>query len=116
MKVKVISVFRDKFTGKYYTPGEVIEVSEESRVLDMESRRLAERVEAKTTEVKAPEEKKEVKISLFEKEFEKKVLVDVLKGIGVQVTGNMGEKTLLDKVAELDEEANAKLKIALGIE
>lgn len=60
MKVKVISVFRDKFTGKYYTPGEVIEVSEESRVLDMESRRLAERVEAKTTEVKAPEEKKEV--------------------------------------------------------
>ena len=54
MKVKVISVFRDKFTGKYYTPGEVIEVSEESRVLDMESRRLAERVEAKTTEVKAP--------------------------------------------------------------
>jgi hypothetical protein len=43
-------------------------------------------------------------------------LVDVLKGIGVQVTGNMGEKTLLDKVAELDEEANAKLKIALGIE
>ena len=60
MKVKVISVFRDKFTGKYYSPGEVIEISEESRVLDMESRRLAERVE-----VKAPEEKKEVKFSLF---------------------------------------------------
>ena len=39
MKVKVISVFRDKFTGKYYTPGEVIEVGEEARVLDMESRR-----------------------------------------------------------------------------
>ena len=37
MKVKVISVFRDKFTGKYYTPGEVIEVGEEARVLDMES-------------------------------------------------------------------------------
>ena len=32
MKVKVISVFRDKFTGKYYTPGEVIEVGEEARV------------------------------------------------------------------------------------
>ena len=30
MKVKVISVFRDKFTGKYYTPGEVIEVGEEA--------------------------------------------------------------------------------------
>ena len=35
MKVKVISVFRDKFTGKYYTPGEVIEVGEEARVLDL---------------------------------------------------------------------------------
>ena len=33
MKVKVISVFRDKFTGQYYNPGEVIEVHEESRVL-----------------------------------------------------------------------------------
>ena len=61
MKVKVISVFRDKFTGKYYTPGEVIEVGEEARVLDMESRRLAERIEEKNPEVKAPEEKKEVK-------------------------------------------------------
>ena len=67
MKVKVISVFRDKFTGQYYNPGEVIEVSEESRVLDMENRRLGERVE-----VKVPEEKRELKISLFEKEFEKK--------------------------------------------
>lgn len=63
MKIRVISVFRDKFTGKYYTPGEVIEVCEESRVMDMESRRLAEQVEVKTPEVKAPEEKKEVKIS-----------------------------------------------------
>ena len=79
MKVKVISVFRDKFTGKYYTPGEVIEVGEEARVLDMESRRLAERIEVKNPEVKAPEEKKEVKISLFEKEFEKKALIDTLR-------------------------------------
>lgn len=109
MKVKVISVFRDKFTGKYYTPDEVIEVGEEARVLDMESRRLAERVEAKNPEVKAPEEKKEVKISLFEKEFEK-------KAIGAQASGNMKEETLLTKVAELDEESTAKLKEALGIE
>ena len=117
MKVKVISVFRDKFTGKYYTPGEVIEVGEEARVLlDMESRRLAERVEAKTTEVKAPEEKKEVKIPLFEKEFEKKALIDALKSIGAQASGNMKEETLLAKVAELDEESTAKLKEALGIE
>ena len=110
MKVKVISVFRDKFTGKYYTPGEVIEVGEEARVLDMESRRLAERIEAKNPEVKAPEEKKEVKISLFEKEFEKKTL------IGAQASGNMKEETLLSKVSELDEESTAKLKEALGIE
>lgn len=111
MKVKVISVFRDKFTGKYYTPGEVIEVGEESRVLDMESRKLAERVE-----VKVPEEKKEVKIFLFEKEFDKKALVDALKAIGVQAAGNMKEDTLLGKVSELDEESIAKLKEALGIE
>lgn len=111
MKVRVISVFRDKLTGKYYTPGEVIEISEESRVLDMESRRLAERVE-----VKAPEEKKEVKISLFEKEFEKKTLVEALKSIGVQASGNMKEETLLANVSEQDEESTAKLKEALGIE
>lgn len=111
MKVKVISVFRDKFTGKYYTPGEVIEISEESRVLDMESRRLAERVE-----MKASEEKNEVKISLFEKKFEKKALIDALKSIGVQASGNMKEETLLAKVAELDEESTAKLKEALSIE
>lgn len=110
MKVKVISVFRDKFTGQYYNPGEVIEVSEESRILDMENRRLGERVE-----VKVPEEKKEVKISLFEKEFEKKALVDALKSISVQATGNMKEETLLAKIAELDEESTAKLKEVLDI-
>ena len=96
--------------------GEVIEVGEEARVLDMESRRLAERIEAKNTEVKAPEEKKEVKISLFEKEFEKKTLIDALKSIGAQASGNMKEETLLAKVSELDEESTAKLKEALGIE
>ena len=109
MKVKVISVFRDKFTGKYYTPGEVIEVGEEARVLDMESRRLAERLE-----VKAPEEKKEVKISLFEKEFEKKALIDALKSIGAQASGNMKEETLLGKVTDLDEESTVKLREALN--
>lgn len=112
MKVKVLSVFRDKSTGVYYSPGEVIEVGEESRVQDIESRGLGERVEAK----KAPEEKKEVKISLFEKEFEKKALVDALKAISVQASGNMREETLLAKVAELDEESTSKLKEALGIE
>lgn len=73
MKVKVISVFRDKFTGKYYTPGEVIEVGEEARVLDMESRRLAERIEAKNPEVKAPEEKKEVKIPSLKRSLRRRL-------------------------------------------
>lgn len=112
MKVKVLSVFRDKFTGVYYSQGEVIEVGDESRVQDIENRGLGERIEEK----KNPEEKKEVKISLFEKEFEKKALVDALKSIGVQASGTMKEETLLDKVAELDEDATAKLKEALGIE
>lgn len=111
MKVKVISVFRDKFTGKYYSPGEVIEVSEESRVQDMENRRLAERVE-----VKVPEEKKEVKISLFEKEFDKKALIDALKSVGGKAAMNMKEETLIANVTALDEESTAKLKEALGIE
>lgn len=109
MKVKVTSVFRDKFTGQYYEPGEVIEIEDEARVEDLEGRKLAERV-------KASKEKKEVKITLFEKEFEKKALVDTLKSIGVQATGSMKEETLLSKVAELDEETTAKLKEALGIE
>ena len=109
MKVKVISVFRDKFTGKYYNPGEVIEISEESRVLDVENRKLGERVEVKVSE------EKEIKISLFEKEFEKKILVDALKSIGVQAAGNMKEETLLGKVAELDEETTSKLKEVLDI-
>ena len=107
MKVQAITEFRDKFTGKLYQPGEVLVIEDEARVEDLANREL----------VKPVEEKKEPKgISLFEKEFEKKALVDALKGIGVQVTGNMGEKTLLDKVAELDEESTVKLKIALGIE
>ena len=112
MKVGVTSVFRDMFTGQLYNPGEVIEIEDETRVEDLASRKLAEPIEEK----KAPEGKKEVKISLFEKEFEKKALVDALKTIGVQASGNMREKTLLSKVSELDEDATAKLKEALGIE
>lgn len=112
MKVKVKSIFRDKFTNKYYNPGEVVEISDEARVEDLENRKLAERVE----EVKAPEEKNEVKIPLFEKEFEKKALIDALKSIGIQASGTMKEETLLGKVTELDEESTAKLKEVLGIE
>lgn len=107
MKVRVISVFRDKLTGVFYTPGDVVEISDESRVLDMESRRLAERVKVKATEEKG------VKISIFESEFDKKTLVDALKSIGVQASGNMKEETLLANVSELDEESTDKLKEVL---
>ncbi len=112
MKVKVTSVFRDKFTHRLYSVGEVIEFEDEARVRDLENRKLAECIE----EVKTPEEKKEGKNSLFEKEFEKKALIDALKSIGVQASGNMKEETLLGKVSELDEESTAKLKESLGIE
>ena len=110
MKVKVTSVFRDKFTHQLYSVGEVVEIEDEARVRDLENRKLAECVE----EVKAFGEKKEEKISLFEKEFEKKALIDALKSIGVQASGNMKEETLLAKVAELDEESTAKLKEAIN--
>lgn len=112
MKVIVTSVFRDKFTHRLYNCGDSLDIEDEARVQDLESRELVERVET----VKTPEEKKEVKISLFDKDFEKKVLIDALKAIGVQASGNMKEETLLAKVSELDEEATAKLKEALGIE
>lgn len=112
MKVKVVDVFRDKFTHQLYDLGEVIEVEDEARVRDLVDRKLAECIE----EVKVPEEKKDVKISLFEKEFEKKVLVDALKTIGEKATMNMKEETLIANVAVLDEETIAKLKEALGIE
>lgn len=105
MKVKVISIFQDKFTKKLYKEGEVIEIEDESRVEDLSSRGLAEPIK----------EKKPTGITLFEKEFEKKTLVEALKSVGSQVTGTMGEKTLLEKVDELDEEASAKLKEALGV-
>lgn len=106
MRVTVKTEFRDKFTSKLYKPGEVIEIKDKSRVEDLVERELVE----------TDEEKKEPKgITVFEKEVEKKALVDVLKGVGAQATGNMGEKTLLEIVAKLDEEATSKLKEALSV-
>lgn len=107
MKVKVISVFRDKYTGRVYNPAEVIEIEYKPRVGDLTGRGLVEVIE----------EKKEVEgVTLFEQEFEKKAVVDALKSIGAPAAMNMKEETILSKVAELDEEGTAKLKEALGIE
>lgn len=107
MKVRVTSIFRDKFTGQLYSPGELIEIEDEDRVEDLEDRKLAERVE----------EKKETKgIILFEREYEKKDVVEALKAIGGKATMNMKEDTLIANVDALDEEMTGKLKEALGIE
>ena len=110
MIVKIITVFRDKFTHQLYNIGELI--ADEARVQDLEERKLAERLE----EVKNSEDKKEVKISLFELEFDKKALVDALKAIGEKATMNMKEETLLANVAALGEDKAAVLKEVLGIE
>lgn len=115
MKVKVISIFRDKFTSRLYHPDELIEIEDEARIENLVELELVEPIEKKK-ESKASEEKKEAKIPLFEKELEKKALVDALKSIGAQASGTMKEETLLAKVAELDEESTAKLKDTLGIE
>lgn len=106
MKVNVISIFQDKFTGKLYNPGEVIEIEDKARVEDLKERKLAEVVE----------EKNPISITLFEKEFEKKTVVAALKAIGEKATMNMKEETLLENIAALGEEATAKLKEALGTE
>lgn len=108
MKVKVIGIFRDKFTKELYQVGKEFEITDESRVKDLVSRGLVEVIE----------EKKEEKttLSLFDKEFEKKAIVDALKTIGEKATMNMKEETLIANVTALDEEKTKALKAALGIE
>ncbi|MFV0325932.1 MAG: hypothetical protein ACK5LF_16385 [Bacteroides xylanisolvens] len=108
MRVKVIGIFRDKFTKELYQVGKELEIADESRVEDLVSRELVEAVE----------EKKEVKstLFLFEQEFEKKAVVDAFKAIGEKATMNMKEETLIANVTALDEEKTKALKAALGIE
>lgn len=108
MKVKVIGIFRDKFTKELYQVGTELEMTDEDRVKDLVSRGLVE----------ALEEKKEEKsiLSLFEQEFEKKVVVDALKAIGEKATMNMKGETLIANIVALDEEKTMTLKTALGIE
>jgi uncharacterized membrane-anchored protein YjiN (DUF445 family) len=108
MKVKVIGIFRDKFTKELYQVGTELEMTDEDRVKDLVSRGLVE----------ALEEKKEEKsiLSLFEQEFEKKAVVDALKAIGEKATMNMKGETLIANIVALDEEKTMTLKTALGIE
>lgn len=115
MKVIVKNEFRDISCFKViHKVGDVLEV-EKGRADRLISLGLVETEEEKG-EGKKGEDKNPVTITLFDKEFEKKALVDALKTVGAQAAGTMGEKTLLEKVAGLDEETTAKLKTALGIE
>lgn len=108
MKVKVLRIFRDIYSKELYSVGRELDVEDEARVENLVSRGLVEVVE----------EKKGVNpvlISLFNTEFEKKVIIDALKSIGEKAAYNMGDKTLIATVAALDEEKTGSLKTALGI-
>lgn len=107
MKVVVIRIFRDKFTKEEYPVGKELEFEDNDRVEDLVSRGLVVVVEDK--------EKATGAISLFDKEFEKKVVVDALKAIGEKATWNMKDETIISNVAALNEEKTKSLKTALGI-
>lgn len=109
MKVKVLELFRDKFTKQLYNAGEELEIEDKARVDDLVSREL----------VKIIEDKKEsdpILISLYGKEFEKKVVLEALKSIGEKIAWNMKDETIISNVAALDEEKAKALKTALEIE
>ncbi len=59
VRVKVISPFRDKDTGKYYFPGDVIDVEEE-RAEELISRDLVKKPGTKKKGVKRPPENRMV--------------------------------------------------------
>ncbi|BES59887.1 hypothetical protein [Dysgonomonas capnocytophagoides] len=109
MKVKVLKIFRDIYTKELYSVGRKLEIEDEDRIEDLTSRGLVGVVE----EEKAADP---VLITLFEKEFEKKVVLDALKAIGEKVAWNMKSENIVANVAALDEEKTAALKTALGIE
>ena len=47
MKIKVIDIFRDKFTGEVYNLGTILDFEDETRVKDLSERKLAEVIEEK---------------------------------------------------------------------
>lgn len=109
MKVKVLKIFRDKFTKELYSVGVKLELEDEDRIKDLTSRGLVEVLEGEKTA-------DPVLITLFEKEFEKKAILEALKAIGEKVAWNMKSENIVANVAALDEEKTAALKTALGIE
>lgn len=114
MKVKVIRIFRDIFTKELYSVGMVIEIKDEARVEDLTTRGLVEVLEEK----KGLEDNtgtEPVLITLFEKQFEKKTILDSLKAMGEKVAWNIKDENLIANIAALDEEKTVALKTALGI-
>lgn len=61
MKAIVKTVFCDKFTGKQYNVGEVIEIADNARLDDLENRGLAERLEKVETVVEKKATRKVIK-------------------------------------------------------
>lgn len=118
MKVKVLELFRDKYTKEIYQEGQIIELDDESRVDDLVSRGLVETVKDKTEDIDSNPNKggDPVMLSLFEEQFEKKKVVEALKSIGENATNGMKDETILKNVAALDEEKTSALMTALGIE
>ena len=110
MNVRVLRVFRDKFTRDLYPVGVILELDDEDRIEDLTSRGLVEVVGEKKAD------NDPVLVSLFEKEFEKKAIIEALKSIGEKVAWNMKDETIIANVAALDEEKTASLKTVLGIE
>ena len=108
MKVKVLKIFRDIYTKELYSVGRKLEIEDEDRIEDLTSRGLVEVVK----EEKAADP---VLIPLFEKEFEKKAILEALKAIGEKVAWNMKSENIVANVAALDEEKTSALKAALGI-
>lgn len=109
MKVKVLRIFRDKFTKELYSVGGLLELEDKSRIKDLTTRGLVELVEDKKGEDPGL-------ITLFDKEIEKKTVLSALKAIGEKASWNMKDETIIDNVSSLDEEKASALKKALGIE
>lgn len=109
MKVRVLRIFRDKYSKDLYSVGAVIELNDEDRIEDLTSRGLVEVIE----EEKTPDP---VLIPLFEEEFEKKAVIKALKAIGEKAAWNTNEETIIANVEALDEDKTLALKTALGIE
>ena len=115
MKVKVLKIFRDKFTKELYSVGVELDIEDEDRIEDLTSRGLVEAIKEKIAD-EGKTDNDPVLIPLFEDEFEKKTIIKALKSIGESAAWNIKDENLIANIAALDEEKTDALKTALGIE